>query len=39
MSNGMTVFNSLNGIQKFTPIQSKLFPGGKTVLSYKPNND
>ena len=39
MSNGMTIFNSLDGIRKFTPIQSKLFPGGKTVLSYKPNND
>jgi len=39
MSNGMTIFNSLDGIQKFTPIQSKLYPGGKTVLSYKPKND
>jgi dihydrofolate reductase len=39
MSNGMTIFNSLDGIQKFTPIQAKLYAGGKTVLSYKPNND
>jgi dihydrofolate reductase len=39
MSNGMTVFNSLDRIQKFTPIQSKLYPGGKTVLSFKPKND
>jgi dihydrofolate reductase len=35
ISNGMTIFNSLDGIQKFTPIQAKLYPGGKTVLSYK----
>jgi dihydrofolate reductase len=33
MGNGMTIFNSLDRIQKFTPIQSKLNPGGKTVLS------
>jgi dihydrofolate reductase len=39
MGNGMTIFNSLDGIQKFTPIQSKLYPGGKTILSYKPKND
>ena len=39
ISNGMTIFNSLDGIQKFTPLQAKLYPGGKTVLSYKPNND
>lgn len=36
MGSGMTIFNSLDGIQKFTPIQSKLYPGGKTVLSFKP---
>ena len=36
MSNGMTIFSSLDGIQKFTPIQSKLYSGGKTVLSFKP---
>ena len=36
---GMTIFNSLDKIQKFTPIQSKLYPGGKTVLIYKPKND
>jgi dihydrofolate reductase len=39
IGNGMTIFNSLNGIQKFTPIQAKLYSGGKTVLSYKPKND
>jgi dihydrofolate reductase len=39
MSNGMTIFNSPDSIQKFKPIQSKLYPGGKTVLSYKPKND
>jgi len=39
MSNGMTIFNSLDRIQKFSPIQAKLYKGGKTVLSYKPNND
>ena len=39
MNNGMTIFNSLDGIQKFTPIQSKLYPGGKTVLSFKPKKD
>ncbi len=39
MSSGMTIFNSLDGIQKFTPIQSKLYPGGKTVLSFKPKMD
>lgn len=39
MANGMTIFNSLDGIQKFTPIQSKLYPGGKTVLSFVPKKD
>ncbi len=39
MGNGMTIFNSLDRIQRFTPIQSKLFPGGKTVLSYKSKDD
>ena len=39
MSNGMTIFNSPDSIQKFTPIQSKLYPGGKTVLSFKPKNE
>jgi dihydrofolate reductase len=39
ISNGMTIFKSLDRLQKFTPIQSKLYPGGKTVLSYKPKND
>ena len=39
IGNGMTIFNSLDRIQKFSPIQSKLYSGGKTVLSYKPKKD
>ena len=39
IASGMTIFNLLDGIQKFTPIQAKLYSGGKTVLSYKPKND
>jgi dihydrofolate reductase len=39
IADGMTIFNSVNGVQKFTPIQAKLYSGGKTVLSYKPKND
>ena len=39
IGSGMTIFNSLDRIQKFSPIQSKLYSGGKTVLSYKPIND
>jgi dihydrofolate reductase len=39
MGSGMTIFNALEGVQKFTPTQSKLYPGGKTVLSFKPKND
>lgn len=39
MGTGMAIFNSLDGIQKFTPVQSKLYPGGKTVLIFKPKND
>jgi dihydrofolate reductase len=39
MGNGMTIFNSLDRIQKFSPIQAKLYSGGKIVLSYRPNND
>lgn len=38
ISNGMTIFNSLDGIRKFEPIQAKLYSGGKIVLSYKPQN-
>ena len=39
MSNGMTIFSSLDRIEIFTPIQSKLYSGGKTILSFKPKND
>jgi dihydrofolate reductase len=35
IGSGMTIFNSLNKIEKFSPIQAKLYPGGKAVLSYK----
>jgi len=35
MGKGMTIFNSLDTIQKFTPIQSRLYPCGKTVLSFR----
>jgi len=38
IGSGMTIFNSPNEIQEFFPLQSKLYPGGKTVLSYKPKN-
>jgi len=34
ISNGMTIFNSFDDVRKFTPIQAKLYPGGKTILSY-----
>ena len=36
IANGMTIFNSLDRMQKFSPIQAKLYSGGKIVLSYKP---
>lgn len=36
MRDGMTIFNSLDVIQKITPIESKLYPGGKTILSFRP---
>ena len=39
IAEGMTIFNSVNGVRKFTPIQAKLYSGGKTVLSYKSKND
>jgi dihydrofolate reductase len=39
IGNGMTIFNSLDRMQRFTPIEAKLYSGGKTVLSYKPKND
>ncbi|MEZ5428972.1 MAG: dihydrofolate reductase family protein [Pyrinomonadaceae bacterium] len=39
IGSGMTIFNLLDGVQKFTPIEAKLYSGGKTVLSYKPKND
>lgn len=34
IGSGMTIFNEANDVRAFTPIQSKLYPGGKTVLSY-----
>lgn len=39
MGSGMTIFNSLDEIREFTPIGAKLYPGGKIVLSYKPQNN
>lgn len=39
IGNGMTIFKSLDRMQKFSPIESKLYSGGKTVLSYKLNKD
>jgi dihydrofolate reductase len=39
IASGMTIFNLLDGVRKFSPIQAKLYSGGKTVLSYKPIND
>jgi hypothetical protein len=39
MSSGMTIFTSLDKIQKFLPTQAKLFSGGKIVLTYKLKND
>ena len=39
IGSGLTIFNSLDRIQKFTPTQAKLYSGGKIVLSYKPKSD
>jgi len=39
MSEGMTIFGDLDKIQRFTPIQSRLYPGGKTVLSFRQRID
>jgi dihydrofolate reductase len=39
IGNGMTIFNSPDRMQRFSPIESKFYSGGKTVLSYKPKND
>jgi dihydrofolate reductase len=39
MSNGMTIFSSIEKIQQLAPTQAKLYPGGKIVLTYKANNN
>lgn len=39
MGTGLTIFNTLDTVQKFSPIASTLYPGGKTVLSFMPKND
>lgn len=39
IASGMTISNSLDKLQKFIPIESKLYPGGKTVLSFNTIND
>ena len=36
IGSGMKIFDSSITTQKFTPLQSKLFSGGKTVLIFKP---
>lgn len=36
IGSGLTIFNSIDGVKKFEPINAKLFSGGKTVLSYRP---
>lgn len=39
IASGITIFNSFNEIRKFSPVQAKLYPGGKIVLSYKSKNE
>ena len=39
IGNGMTIFKSLDRTQKFSVIQSRFYPCGITVLSYKPKSD
>lgn len=39
IGNGLPIFKSLDRRQEFTPIQTRLFPGGKTLLIFKPIND
>lgn len=33
---GMAIFSSPGRTQKFSPIESRLYPGGKTILSFSP---
>jgi|SRR5579859_2313251 len=39
IGNGMTIFKSLDKTQKFSAIESRFYPCGITVLSYKPKKD
>jgi dihydrofolate reductase len=39
IGNGMSIFKALDGTQKFSAIDSRLYPCGITVLSYKLKND
>jgi len=39
IGNGLNIFKSLDRTQKFSFVESKLYSGGKTVLSFKPKND
>ena len=39
IGNGLPIFNSLDRTQKFSVMQSKFYPCGVTVLSYKPKNE
>jgi dihydrofolate reductase len=39
IGDGMPIFKSLDRMQRFSPIESKLYSGGKTVLSYRPQSN
>lgn len=39
IGDGLSIFNSLDEIRKFTPVNAKLYSGGKIVLSYQTKND
>ncbi|MEZ4964215.1 MAG: dihydrofolate reductase family protein [Saprospiraceae bacterium] len=39
IGDGMAIFKLLDRTQRFIPIESRLYPGGKTVLSYRPQTD
>ena len=39
IGDGMAIFKLLDRTQRFIPIASRLYPGGKTVLSYRPQTD
>jgi len=39
IGSGITIFNLSGTNQKFTPVESKLFSGGKTVLIFRPTKE